>query len=106
MTVAKNTLLPALEEQLKVKTKVVPPKKYIVLLLNDDFTPMDFVVNVIVSFFGYPMLQATQIMEEVHEKGKAKVGVFDKSIAETLCFQVNECAKESGHPLKCIFEKE
>jgi ATP-dependent Clp protease adaptor protein ClpS len=90
----------------KTKTRSEPPKKYVVLLLNDDFTPMDFVVKIIVEFFGFGEHEANALMMKVHVDGSARMGVFDKGVAESLCFQVNDYSRASGHPLKCIFERE
>ena len=87
------------------KTKLAPPSMYQVLLLNDDFTPMDFVVEVLEKFFGMPEGRATQIMLTVHTQGKAVCGVYSKDIAETKAQQVNEYSRENDHPLLCKTEK-
>lgn len=83
------------------KTRLAPPPMYQVLLLNDDFTPMDFVVEVLEKFFSMPEEKATQIMLMVHTQGKAVCGVFSKDVAETKAQQVNEYSRENDHPLLC-----
>jgi ATP-dependent Clp protease adaptor protein ClpS len=90
------------------KTRVVTkrPPLYKVLLLNDDYTPMDFVVYVLERFFGISNQQATDIMLTVHNKGIAVVGVFSFEIAETKVAQVMELAQRNQHPLQCTMEKE
>jgi ATP-dependent Clp protease adaptor protein ClpS len=92
----------ALEE---ARPEVKPPPMYKVVLLNDDFTPMDFVVDVIQSFFALGHDQATQIMLHVHTKGKGVCGIFTFEIAETKVAQVNDYARRNEHPLKCALEK-
>ncbi len=87
------------------KTRLSPPPMYQVLLLNDDFTPMDFVVEVLEKFFSMPEGKANQIMLMVHTQGKAVCGVFSKDIAETKAQQVNEYSRENDHPLLCKTEK-
>lgn len=83
------------------KARVKPPSKYQVLLLNDDFTPMDFVIEVLEKFFNMPTEQATQVMLMVHTQGKAVCGTYSKDIAETKAQQVNEYSREFQHPLLC-----
>lgn len=92
----------ALEE---ARPEVKPPPMYKVVLLNDDFTPMDFVVDVIQTFFALGHDQATQIMLHVHTKGKGVCGIFTFEIAETKVAQVNDYARRNEHPLKCAAEK-
>lgn len=87
------------------KTRLAPPSMYQVLLLNDDFTPMDFVVEVLEKFFSMPEDQATQIMLTVHTQGKAICGVYSRDVAETKAQQVNEYSRENQHPLLCKTEK-
>lgn len=82
------------------------PRRYKVLLLNDDYTPMHFVEEVLTLFFGYSAERATQLMLEVHTKGKAVCGVYAHDIAETKVAQVNEFAREHQHPLMCVMEAE
>lgn len=77
---------------------------YKVLLLNDDYTPMEFVVHVLEIFFGMPREKATQIMLAVHTQGAAVVGIFPKDIAETKSEQVNQYSQENQHPLVSTIE--
>lgn len=90
----------------KPKTKTEKPKMYKVLLLNDDFTPMEFVVHVLERYFGIGSEQAYGLMMQVHQKGMAIVGVFSHDVAETKVMQVMELAKKHQHPLQCTMEKE
>ncbi|MDP7151507.1 MAG: ATP-dependent Clp protease adapter ClpS [Paracoccaceae bacterium] len=90
--------------QTKPKTK--RPPLYKVMLLNDDYTPMEFVVHVLERFFGMNHSQAFEIMLTVHKKGLAVVGVFSHEIAETKVSQVMEFAQRHQHPLQCTMEKE
>lgn len=84
--------------------KLAEPSLYKVLLLNDDFTPMDFVVAVLQNFFNKTHQQAIQIMLEVHHMGRATCGVYTRDIAETKINQVEQVARRQGHPLTCILE--
>ena len=88
------------------KPKTKRPPLYKVMLLNDDFTPMEFVVHVLERFFGLNHAQALQIMLTVHKKGVAVVGVFSHEIAETKVAQVMDFARRHQHPLQCTMEKE
>tara|TARA_R110002094_G_scaffold146331_7_gene135462 strand:- start:1424 stop:1792 length:369 start_codon:yes stop_codon:yes gene_type:complete len=90
----------------KTKPKTKRPPLYKVLLLNDDFTPMEFVVHVLERFFGLNHAQAFEIMLTVHKKGLAVVGVFSHEIAETKVAQVMDFARRHQHPLQCTMEKE
>ena len=81
------------------------PPQYTVLLLNDDFTPMDFVVTVIQQFFGMDLERATQVMLHVHTRGRGVCGVYTREVAESKVSQVNEYARMSQHPLLCTMEK-
>ena len=90
----------------KVKPKTKRPPLYKVMLLNDDFTPMEFVVMVLERFFGLNHAQAFEIMLTVHEKGLAIVGDFSHEIAETKVAQVMDSARQNQHPLQCTMEKE
>lgn len=92
----------------KAITRVKPerPPMYKVLLLNDDYTPMDFVVDVLQRFFGIGYDHAVTLMLTVHKKGAAVVGVFSFEIAETKVMQVMDYARKNGHPLQCTMEKE
>lgn len=84
--------------------KLQPPPLYKVVLLNDDYTPMEFVVEVLEVFFGMGREKATQVMLAVHTQGKGVCGVFTRDIAETKAAQVNEYARESQHPLLAEIE--
>lgn len=88
------------------KARTKRPPMYKVLLLNDDYTPMEFVVMVLEQFFGMNHAQAFEIMLTVHKKGVAVVGVFSYEIAETKVNQVMQAAREHQHPLQCTMEKE
>jgi ATP-dependent Clp protease adaptor protein ClpS len=81
------------------------PPMYNVILLNDDYTPMDFVIDVLCQFFGMNAEQATDIMLEIHYKGKGRCGTFTSEIAETKVDQVSQYALENEHPLQCTMEK-
>lgn len=87
-----------------VKTK--KPSMYKVLLLNDDFTPMEFVVHVLQRYFRMTMEQATEVMLHVHQKGVGVCGVFTYEVAETKVNQVMSLAKQHDHPLQCTLEKD
>ena len=91
---------------IKPKTRTKRPPLYKVLLLNDDYTPMEFVVIVLERFFGLNHAQAFEIMLTVHRKGVAVVGVFSHEIAETKVTQVMDHARRHQHPLQCTMEKE
>jgi ATP-dependent Clp protease adaptor protein ClpS len=84
--------------------KIKPPQMHQVLMLNDDYTPMEFVVVVIQEFFSKDRETATQIMLKIHLDGKAVCGVYSKDVAATKVDQVLEAAKQSGHPLQCVSE--
>jgi ATP-dependent Clp protease adaptor protein ClpS len=86
----------------KQTAKLKMPSLYQVVLLNDDYTPMDFVVMLLTSYFHLNEESATQVMLQVHTEGSGVCGVYPKDIAETKADEVNECAVEYDHPLKCI----
>lgn len=88
------------------KPELKPPSRYKVVMMNDDYTPMDFVVEVLETFFSLNREAATQIMLKVHTEGRAVCGVFTKDIAETKAAQVNDYARECQHPLMCQIERE
>lgn len=90
----------------KTRPKTKRPPRYKVLLLNDDYTPMEFVVMVLERFFGMTHAQAFEIMLTVHKKGVAVVGVFSHEVAETKVGQVMDFARRQQHPLQCTMEKE
>jgi ATP-dependent Clp protease adaptor protein ClpS len=81
------------------------PSLYKVVILNDDFTPQDYVVHILQKFFRKTLEQATELMLQVHRKGLGVAGVFSLEIAETKSAQVNEYSKSNKYPLKCIVEK-
>ncbi|WP_158774608.1 ATP-dependent Clp protease adapter ClpS [Cobetia sp. L2A1] len=87
------------------KPELAPPPMYKVVLHNDDFTPMDFVVEVLTAFFNKDQEQAVQIMLAVHHLGKGTCGIFSRDIAETKCHQVNQYARECQHPLLCDIDR-
>lgn len=91
---------------LKTRERTKRPPLYKVMLLNDDYTPMEFVVMVLERFFGMSHSQAYDIMITVHKKGLAVVGVFSHEIAETKVTQVMDAARRHEHPLQCTMEKE
>jgi ATP-dependent Clp protease adaptor protein ClpS len=84
--------------------KTKPPQMYQVVVLNDDYTPMEFVVMVIQEFFNKDRETATQIMLKIHLDGKGVCGVFSKDVAATKVDQVTEAARKHGHPLQCLSE--
>ena len=90
----------------KATPKTKKPKMYKVSLLNDDYTPMEFVVHILERYFGTSGSQAYELMMVVHQKGLAVVGVFSHDIAETKVMQVTELARKHQHPLQCTMEKE
>lgn len=92
--------------ELDVLDKVEIPQKYKVILLNDDFTPMNFVTFVLQRYFSKTPSEAEQVMLEVHQKGAGVAGVYTKEIAEMKVHQVNEVAKQNEYPLKTIMEAE
>jgi len=93
-----------LQEQVRQETK--EPSLFRVILLNDDYTTMDFVIRVLETVFGKPPAEATRIMLSVHKKGSGICGVYTREIAETKVIAVHSLAGQSGFPLKCIMEKE
>lgn len=90
----------------KTRSKTKKPSMYKVLLLNDDYTPMEFVVHVLERFFGKNQEEATQIMLHVHTKGVGLCGVFTYEVAETKASQVMDLARQHQHPLQCSVEKD
>ena len=90
----------------KKKSKVKPPKLFKVILLNDDFTPMEFVIDVLRKVFSMNNDKATLIMLAVHNKGKGVCGIYPRDIASTKVSQVISLARESQHPLQCLMEEE
>lgn len=95
-----------IELAVRPRPKTQRPPMYKVLMLNDDFTPMEFVVHVLERLFNMTHAQAIDIMLTVHRKGVAVVGVFSHEVAETKVAQVMELARRQQHPLQCTMEKE
>jgi ATP-dependent Clp protease adaptor protein ClpS len=89
----------------KTLTKPKKPSQYKVLLLNDDYTPMEFVVMVLKRFFGMDLDQATRVMLHVHQRGVGVCGIFTYEVAETKVNQVMDFARQNQHPLQCTLEK-
>ena len=89
----------------EAKPKLKRPPLYKVLLLNDDFTPMDFVIHILQDFFSMDREKATEVMMHVHTKGVGVCGIFPRDIAETKVSMVNQFSRESQYPLKCTMEK-
>lgn len=87
------------------RTRLEPPKLYKVLLLNDDYTPMDFVIVVLQRFFAMDTEQATRIMLKVHNEGRGICGVFPRDIAATKVEQVSAFSRQHQHPLACVMEE-
>ena len=92
------------ESQVKPMLKL--PKKYTVVLLNDDYTPMEFVVDVLKRFFYFTEDLAVQVMLQVHLQGRGMCGLYTRDVAETNVTQVNDYARENQHPLLCSMEPE
>lgn len=90
----------------RTRTKTKKPSLYKVLMLNDDYTPMEFVVMILQRFFKMDVEQATQVMLHVHQRGVGVCGVFTLEIAETKVTQVLDCARAHQHPLQCTIEAE
>lgn len=89
----------------KLLEELQPPSMYKIILLNDDYTPMEFVVDVLQKFFSYDVERATQLMLRVHYQGSAICGIFTAEVAETKVALVNQYAKDNEYPLLCTLEK-
>lgn len=87
------------------KPKLQPPPQFKVVMLNDDFTPMEFVVQVLQTFFSHTREKAVQIMLAVHQQGRATAGIYPAEIAETKTAQANAYARKNQHPLLTVLEK-
>ncbi len=87
------------------KPETARPPLYSVLLLNDDYTPMDFVIDVLVRFFAMSLDKATQVMLHVHTRGRGVCGLYSREVAESKVAQVNEYSRLNQHPLLCTMEK-
>ncbi|MBU6476185.1 MAG: ATP-dependent Clp protease adapter ClpS [Alphaproteobacteria bacterium] len=90
----------------RTHTKTKKPAMYRVLLLNDDFTPMEFVIHILERFFGKNREEATEVMFQVHRRGVGVCGVYTYEVAETKVGQVMDYARKNEHPLQCTMEKE
>jgi ATP-dependent Clp protease adaptor protein ClpS len=100
-----GTTGPATSTITKVKPKTKRPSLYRVLILNDDYTPMEFVIHVLEKFFQKDVEAATKIMLHVHHHGLGECGIFTYEIAETKVTQVMDFARKHQHPLQCVMEK-
>jgi ATP-dependent Clp protease adaptor protein ClpS len=100
--VSSNNTGTIIEEKIEIKK----PSFYQVLIMNDDYTPMEFVILVLERFFKKSRAEATQIMLHVHQKGMGVCGLYPYDIAETKIVQVMDYAKKNQHPLQCTMEKE
>ena len=89
----------------KTRTRTKTPSPYQVLMLNDDYTPMEFVVHVLQSFFKMSIEDATRVMLHVHQRGVGVCGIFPYEVAETKVAQVTDFARDNQHPLQCTLEK-
>ncbi len=89
----------------EARPKVKQPSMYKVVLLNDDYTPMEFVVHVLENFFNMGREQATRVMLNVHSHGKGVCGMYTREVAETKVAQVNEYSRQNNHPLLCDMEE-
>ena len=97
---------PSTDVIVKTRTKPKTPSMYKVLMLNDDYTPMEFVVHVLEKFFGKNRSDATRIMLHVHQRGVGVCGVFTYEVAESKVSTVIDYARRHQHPLQCTLEKE
>ncbi len=98
--------MPSTGVSIKVRPKTKKPSMYKVLMLNDDYTPMEFVVSVLEKFFGKNQEEAVRIMLHVHQRGVGVCGVYTYEVAETKVNQVMDLARQNQHPLQCTIEKE
>ncbi|MGB0468789.1 MAG: ATP-dependent Clp protease adapter ClpS [Pontibacterium sp.] len=89
----------------EVKPELKRPSMYRVVLINDDYTPMDFVIEVLMGFFNMNEEKATQVMLAVHTQGKGVCGVYTRDVAETKAAMVDQYAKDNHHPLLCEIER-
>lgn len=88
----------------RLAEKVRPPRMHQVVMLNDDYTPMEFVIIMLQEFFGKDLESATQIMLKIHVEGRGICGIYSRDVAATKVNQVLEAAHKAGHPLKCLSE--
>ncbi len=98
--------MPKIEEEIALSTRIVEPARYKVILHNDDYTPMDFVVNILMTIFHKSVAQAEHIMFTVHKNGKAVCGIYSYEIAQTKAHQVKLLARKEGFPLLATLEEE
>lgn len=96
---------PGVSVATRTRTRTKRPSHYKVLMLNDDYTPMEFVVHVLQRFFKMDMEEATRVMLHVHQRGVGICGVFSYEVAETKVNQVMDFARQNQHPLQCTLEK-
>ena len=89
----------------EAKPKLKRPPLYKVILLNDDFTPMDFVIEILMDFFAMSEEKATQVMLQIHTQGVGVCGTYSKDVAETKVYIVNDYSRENQHPLMCSMEE-
>jgi ATP-dependent Clp protease adaptor protein ClpS len=94
------------KEDVLTRERTEEPKKFKVILLNDDYTSMEFVVWVLMTIFRHSQAGATRIMLHIHNTGIGVAGIYSREVAETRIAQVHEVAKEAGHPLQCTMEPE
>ncbi|MBT4964338.1 MAG: ATP-dependent Clp protease adapter ClpS [Francisellaceae bacterium] len=90
----------------KAEESLLPPSMYKIVLINDDYTPMEFVVEVLVSCFFIQEDEAFNVMLTVHNEGKAECGLYTKDVAETKTSQINNLSRSNGYPLLCMIERE
>lgn len=102
----KNDGRPGVGLATRTRPKTQKPSLYKVLLLNDDYTPMEFVIHVLKAFFQMDTDQATRVMLHVHQKGVGVCGIFTYEVAETKVTQVMDFAQKNQHPLQCTLEKD
>lgn len=103
-----TTHLPDQEKIIAEQTErpeIKPPSMYEVVLLNDDFTPMDFVEEILMRYFGKTLDQAQTITMQVHNQGRGVCGIYTKDIAESKALQVESFSRQHNHPLQCVAEK-
>lgn len=92
----------AVKKTLEIKTS--GPRQYSVVLLNDDYTPMEFVVGILMSVFSWDLERATQVMKQVHYQGRAVCGMFAREIAEMKVHEINSAGRLAGYPLLSVIE--
>lgn len=96
----------SIEKKSKQKSKIEEPPRFKVVLLNDDYTTMDFVIEVLMNYFSHTVQEAVAVMMLIHEKGKGVCGIYTHEIAETKVAQVTQEAKKRDFPLRAILEEE